>query len=216
TGTRVPESVQPKMSHEHLMRVVMGPQTDSFTAQGIATFLSSIYKVSQQSDRVGCRLEGPMIEHADGADIISDGIPFGGIQVTGDGLPVVLMADRGVTGGYAKIATIATVDLWKVAQALSGDTISFNAISPKEAQHKLIERKNELATFKAESSKTENKHSQLPRVTLDQETFEVYSEDGKPLTQNNLADTRIKQLRKVVVSVNGRDYTFEVGIERES
>lgn len=213
-GIRIPESLLPMISHEQIIRIVMGPQTSSFTAQGVATFLSSSYQVSQQSDRVGCRLEGPVIEHVDGADIISDGIPFGGIQVTGDGLPVILMADRGVTGGYAKIGTVASVDLWKVAQALTGDVFSFKAISPKDAQTSLIERKKELSKLQAEFDKIDNKQFQLPRVTLGHETFEVFSDDGEPLTREEVSGVLKKEVHKVVASVNGRDYTFELGIER--
>ena len=213
-GIRIPESLLPMISHEQIIRIVMGPQTSSFAAQGVATFLSSSYQVSQQSDRVGCRLEGPVIEHVDGADIISDGIPFGGIQVTGDGFPVILMADRGVTGGYAKIGTVASVDLWKVAQALTGDVFSFKAISPKDAQTSLIERKKELSKLQAEFDKIDNKQFQLPRVTLGHETFEVFSDDGEPLTREEASGVLKKEVHKVVASVNGRDYTFELGIER--
>ncbi len=108
TGWRLPRTLVPAYGHSHTVRVVMGPQDDAFTEDGIRTFLSGSYTLAPQSDRVGCRLTGPRIAHRRGADIVSDGTAFGSVQVSGDGLPIVLMADRGTTGGYTKIATVAT------------------------------------------------------------------------------------------------------------
>ncbi len=112
------------MSHVTL-RVIMGPQDDRFLSDGINTFLDSEYTVTPQSDRTGYRLTGPRIQHKGGADIISDGIPAGSVQVPGDGLPIVLMADRPTTGGYAKIATVISVDISLLAQAKPGNKIRF-------------------------------------------------------------------------------------------
>ncbi len=214
-GTRAPLSLQPTIGGKHLVRVIMGPQADAFTPEGIATFLSESYIVSQQSDRVGYRLEGPAIEHTDGADIVSDGIPFGGIQVTGDGLPVVLMADRGITGGYTKIATVATVDLGQVAQALPGDTVSFKAIKVEEGHRRLAERRTALGIFREQVEQAEEKAPQRPRVTVGGEAFEVSGEEGEALTQVDSVEGQKGELRRVTATVNGRSYTFEVEVEAE-
>ncbi len=93
------------------IRVVLGPQDDHFTARGRRTFLESIYTVSPASDRMGMRLEGAALEHSDGFNIASDGTAPGSVQVPGDGLPIVLLADRQTTGGYPKIATVIAADL---------------------------------------------------------------------------------------------------------
>ena len=93
------------------VRVVLGPQHDHFTKAAVATFLESSFTVSHQADRMGLRLEGPALEHAGGHDIVSDGIATGAIQVPGTGLPIILLADHQTTGGYPKIATVASVDL---------------------------------------------------------------------------------------------------------
>ncbi len=93
------------------VRVLLGPQEDAFTAAGIETFLSSAYTVTSKTDRMGCQLDGPPIEHRDGFNIISDGIVNGSIQVPGSGIPIVLLADRQTTGGYPKIATVVSADL---------------------------------------------------------------------------------------------------------
>lgn len=115
------------------VRVVLGPQDDAFTEGGLKTFLSEAYVLSAKSDRVGCRFEGPPIDHRSGADIVSDGTAFGSVQIAGDGQPIVLMADRGTTGGYTKIATVVSADLWVLAQAHPGDRLHFAAVSLDEA-----------------------------------------------------------------------------------
>lgn len=119
------------------VRVIAGPQDDSFSESGKKTFYSSAYTVSEQSDRMGCRLDGPAIESLHGTDIISDGIVFGSIQITSAGQPIVLLADRQTTGGYAKIATVCTADLPLLAQARPGNTVHFKQISLEAAQQLL-------------------------------------------------------------------------------
>lgn len=115
------------------LRVVLGPQEDYFTPAGIATFLTSDYTVARDADRMGCRLEGPAIEHAKGHNIISDGMPLGGIQVPGNGQPIVLMRDRQTTGGYPKIACVIGPDLAALAQKRPGETVRFAAVAGEEA-----------------------------------------------------------------------------------
>ena len=116
------------------IRVIWGPQDDYFSEAGRQTFVSSEYKVSKEADRMGIRFEGPTIEHAKGADIISDGIGPGAIQVPGAGLPIVLLGDRQTVGGYSKIATVASVDLPRLGRLLPGRTVRFAAITVEEAE----------------------------------------------------------------------------------
>lgn len=123
------------------VRVVMGPDEEAFTDEGIETFFGSIYKVTSQADRMGYRFKGPKIKHKKTADIISDAIPFGGIQVPANGEPIILMADRQTTGGYTRIGTVISVDLPLVAQALPGSSIAFRPVSVEKAQ--LLYRKQE-------------------------------------------------------------------------
>ena len=116
------------------IRIVWGPQDDYFSAKGRKTFIESEYKVSKEADRMGIRFEGPVIEHEKGADIISDGIAPGAIQVPAAGLPIVLLGDRQTVGGYSKIATVASVDLPRFGRLLPGQTVRFEAISVEEAE----------------------------------------------------------------------------------
>lgn len=116
------------------VRVIEGPQAEYFTEKGKETFYSARYTISDQSDRMGYRLEGEAIESVDGTDIISDGIAFGAVQVPAGGRPIVLLADRQTTGGYAKIATVCSFDIPRLVQGKPGDTVCFRRISLEEAQ----------------------------------------------------------------------------------
>lgn len=119
------------------MRVVMGPQDDEFTDEMKALFLDSEWKISATSDRMGYRLEGPAVHHLHGHNIVSDGTVDGSIQITGSGAPIVLMSDRGTSGGYPKIATVITADFARLAQTPAGTPFRFQAISMLDAQAEL-------------------------------------------------------------------------------
>jgi biotin-dependent carboxylase-like uncharacterized protein len=134
---------------EKELRVVMGPQDNRFTKQGVETFLSSEYSVTSDFDRMGCRLEGPFIASEQGSDIISDGIAFGSIQVPSHGKPIILLSDRQTTGGYAKIATVISVDIPKLVQSRTDDRIRFRAISVQEAQKLYLEKIQNLDKLRA-------------------------------------------------------------------
>ena len=129
--------VIPRYDGEATVRVVLGPQADRFTPAGIATFLEGAYEMLPQSDRMGARLQGPRIAHARGHDIVSDGIPLGGVQVVGDGQPIVLLADRQSTGGYTKIATVCSVDVGRIGQLRPGAHLRFQEVTV-EAAHALL------------------------------------------------------------------------------
>ena len=126
------------------LRMVLGPQDDYFSQEGIETLFSSEYVVTNNSDRMGYTLEGPLIKHKEGADIISDGISMGAVQVPNKGTPIIMMADRQTTGGYTKIGNIITADLPKVAQAKPGDKIRFKKSSIEEAQDSIKELQNKF------------------------------------------------------------------------
>jgi allophanate hydrolase len=127
------------------IRFVWGPQDDYFSEAGRQTFVSSDYRVSKEADRMGIRFEGPTIEHSKGADIISDGIGPGAIQVPGAGLPIVLLADRQTVGGYSKIATVASAELPRLGRLLPGRTVRFIAVSVEQAEALRLEQETRLA-----------------------------------------------------------------------
>lgn len=117
-------------------RVVLGPQADYFTPEAIATLLSATYTITPATDRMGMRVEGPKLQHdpALGFDIVSDGIAPGTIQVPGNGLPIILLADRQTTGGYPKIATVISADLPALGRLRPGGQVAFEKVSVEEAQ----------------------------------------------------------------------------------
>lgn len=124
------------------IRAIPGPQDDMFTEAGLKTFFGTPYVISSDSDRMGYRLEGTVIESRNGTDIISDGIAFGSVQVSANGLPIVLMADRQTTGGYAKIATVISADLPRLAQCRPGTRVYFRKTTIEEVskENRLEER----------------------------------------------------------------------------
>jgi len=115
-------------------RAMVGPQSDHFSSAAIDTFFNSEYVVTAGADRMGMRLKGPRIEHARGINIISDGIAPGSVQVPGNELPIVLLADRQTVGGYPKIATVISADLPAVSRLPIGAKIRFRSVSIAEAK----------------------------------------------------------------------------------
>lgn len=116
------------------VRVVPGPQATHFTDAALACLLNSAYRVSAQADRMGVRLDGPPLAHRDAREIVSDATVPGSIQVPGNGLPIVLLADAQTAGGYPKIATVIGADLARVAQCRPGETLRFAAVDVPTAE----------------------------------------------------------------------------------
>lgn len=141
---RVPPERAPAYGGEPEVAVVLGPQDDRFTARGIAALFEAPYEMSPQNDRMGARLRGPFIEHTRGHDIISDGVALGGIQVVGDGQPIVLLADRQSTGGYTKIGTVCSFDIGRIAQTRPGGRIRFRRVTVAEAHAMLRQSRRAL------------------------------------------------------------------------
>jgi biotin-dependent carboxylase-like uncharacterized protein len=134
------------------IRVMLGPQADRFTDEGIQTLLGSDYEILPQSDRMGARLRGPRIGHVKGHDIISDGIALGSIQVPGDGQPIALLVDRQSTGGYTKVATVCSFDIGRLGQVKPGHRLRFRAIALAEAHLSLRQSQAALLDVLEEAS----------------------------------------------------------------
>jgi biotin-dependent carboxylase-like uncharacterized protein len=140
---KIPEGLIPEYKHEQIIRVISGPEAHYFEFTGLRSFLSKEYTVTAQSDRMGYRLSGEPIKHKEGmTNIISAGISMGTVQVPGDGEPIILMADRQTSGGYARIANVITVDLTLLAQMRPGDRIRFKETTLDMAQRHYLDRYN--------------------------------------------------------------------------
>ena len=131
-----------------LLRVIPGEHWALFTPAAQVLLSQARYRISPQSDRMGYRLEGPPLQRELGGELISEGVAFGAIQVPADGQPIVLMAERQSTGGYAKIAHVASVDLPLLAQAAPQQWLRFAPIALETAQTLYLEREHRLAALR--------------------------------------------------------------------
>ncbi len=201
--------------HQHEIRIILGPQNDYFSAESISTLLNSEYKISLESDRMGYRLDGPVIKHIHTADIISDGSPNGSIQVPGDGIPIILLSDRGTTGGYTKIATVISTDLSKLGQALPGDIIKFKVITFEEADKLTISEREVLKSYEEFANKDEDK---IFNIMIDGELIEsnytsekIYSTKEKlppPIISNSIN-------LKTKIPKSGHEFDFKLEYSRK-
>lgn len=116
------------------LRAMPGPQGERFTDEAVTTFFDAAYTVTRDADRMGLRLAGPPLAHVGGADIVSDAVTPGAIQVPGDGQPIVLLADCQTVGGYAKIATVISADLPRLGRLLPGATVRFARVTAAQAR----------------------------------------------------------------------------------
>ncbi len=142
----------PAFDPEPEIRVVLGPQADRFTDEGLRTLLGGAYEMLPQSDRMGARFRGERIAHVAGHDILSDGIALGSIQVPGDGQPIALLVDRQSTGGYTKAATVCSFDIGRLGQVKPGHRVRFRAVDLAQAQRTLRDWRAALADVLEEAS----------------------------------------------------------------
>lgn len=137
---RTPEPWQLPTAH---VRVMLGPQQDHFQPEAIATFQNNEWEATAEQDRMGLRLRGPVLTHtnAAAADIVSDAVTPGAIQVPASGQPIVLMADSQTVGGYPKIATVISADLPRLAHLKPGTRLRFQVVTGAQARQALQEQR---------------------------------------------------------------------------
>ncbi len=177
----LPSRFIPAYPEQISLRVLLGPQDDLFLPAGIDTLFSGEYRVSDEADRMGYRLAGPEIRHKDKADIVSDALGFGAIQVPGSGQPIILMADCGTTGGYAKIGAVIGADIWKLAQAKPQVTVRFLRCTDAEA----------VEALRAEQ--------------------EQYRQAAKFISSDRpAAPPAVRAVRRLKLLINGRNYEVEI------
>jgi biotin-dependent carboxylase-like uncharacterized protein len=130
------------------VRVLPGPQESFFTTEAYETLFGSRYVITPQSNRMGYRLEGPPLQHAGRADILSDATPLGTLQVPASGKPILLMADRQTTGGYPKIGVVIGADLPLAGQLAPGDWVEFAPCTRETAVQALKRRHQSLGAHR--------------------------------------------------------------------
>jgi len=169
----------PEYATEINVHVVLGPHKEYFAQKGLDTFLSQEYTIGSRSDRMGIFLEGAQIAFAtETADILSSAILMGSIQVSNDATPVILMAERQTTGGYAQIATVISADLPKLAQARPNDKVRFNEVDVYRAQELYKEYEQRMADIKEECSRSSVALSSHTKdLTLNGKTYRAIIEE---------------------------------------
>jgi biotin-dependent carboxylase-like uncharacterized protein len=130
-----------------VLRALPGPQADYFTPDALAVFFGQPFAVSRDLDRMGMRLEGPQVQHAEAADIASDATVPGAVQVPGSGQPVVLLNDCQTTGGYPKIAVVITADLPLAARLMPGSEVRFRQVTMTEAEEARAEAEHRFRSI---------------------------------------------------------------------
>jgi antagonist of KipI len=133
-GRFFPENLRPHYQKNPQIRVILGPFQDFFSEEGIATFLSTDYVITQNSDRMGYRLQGKSVHRRKEGELITCGLANGTVQIPPNGQPIVLLTDRQTIGGYPIIATVIHADLPLLAQCAPGNVVRFRAILPDEAR----------------------------------------------------------------------------------
>src|SRR5207237_6311035 len=128
-------------------RVIAGNEIDELTEIGRQALLRDTFEISRDSNRMGFRLNGPVIER-NGAEIISSAVSFGTVQLLPDGQLIVLMADHQTTGGYPRVAHIISRDLPLAAQLSAGDKFHFQGVSIEEAEKLLMDFERDLNLLK--------------------------------------------------------------------
>lgn len=151
---RVSAKVLKRLEPRNVLRVTPGPQSDWFSKASQKAFYSNAYRVTEEANRMGLRLEGPPLRegaHGDASgkahgEMISEGVSLGAIQITAGGLPIILFVEQQTTGGYAKIANVISADLPSLGQLRPRDEIRFELVSFATARTLLIEQEKLLAS----------------------------------------------------------------------
>lgn len=143
----VPEAMRKSIPDPAPLRIVAGPEAQRFTFDALRDFLTRPYRLTSQCDRMGCRLEGPPLENTGKADILSAGIPVGTVQVPGNDQPIITLADGQTTGGYARMATVISIDLPILAQLKPDDRVIFTEVRPREAERLFLGYRQSLEPF---------------------------------------------------------------------
>lgn len=148
-GFVLPEELRPDYSPDKTLKILTGLQEDAFTKEGLETLFSSEYTISTETDRMGSRFEGPKVSHGEkGADIVSDGIPMGAVQIPGHGTPIAMLADRQTTGGYTKAGVLSPSSIQSLVQRMPGSKVRFERCSMQDAIAELQEIRESIGRIK--------------------------------------------------------------------
>jgi allophanate hydrolase subunit 2 len=135
-----------KLSPRRVLRVTPGPQSDWFPEPAQQIFYASTYRVAEESNRMGLRLEGAAIPALDGGEMISEGVALGAVQVPEGGMPIILFVEQQTTGGYPRIANVISADFHSLGQLRPRDEIRFERVDWETARDLLREQEELFAS----------------------------------------------------------------------
>jgi antagonist of KipI len=135
-----------RLSPRKRLRVTPGPQSAFFPESSLRQFYAGTYRVAEDSNRMGLRLEGQPIAQASSGEMITEGVSLGAVQITAGGLPIILFVEQQTTGGYAKIANVISADLHSLGQLRPRDEIRFEQVDWDTARALLLEQEQLLAS----------------------------------------------------------------------
>jgi antagonist of KipI len=135
-----------QLAPRKLLRVTPGPQSDWFSESSLQTFCAGTYRVAEESNRMGLRLEGKPIVRDSSGEMITEGVSIGAVQITAGGMPIILFVEQQTTGGYAKIANVIAADLHSLGQLRPRDEIRFEQVDWESAHCLLREQEKLLAS----------------------------------------------------------------------
>jgi antagonist of KipI len=141
-GSRALEKLRPRKT----LRVTDGPQSDWFSEAAQEIFYASSYRLTEEVNRMGLRLEGPALTGTETGEMISEGVSLGAIQITAGGLPIILFVEQQTTGGYPKIANVISADLPSLGQLRPRDELRFEHVTMETARALLAEQERLLAS----------------------------------------------------------------------
>lgn len=143
--TVAPQALE-RLSRRKVLRVTAGPQSDWFSASSQREFYGGVYRVAEESNRMGLRLGGAPVAAEPGREMITEGVPLGAVQVPAGGQPIILFVEQQTTGGYPKIANVISADLHSVGQLRPRDEIRFECVEFETARSLLREQETLLAS----------------------------------------------------------------------
>jgi len=135
-----------KLAPRKTLRVTVGPQSDWFSQAAREVFYRSTYRITEESNRMGLRLEGLPISADAGGEMTSEGVSLGAVQIPSSGLPIILFVEQQTTGGYPKIANVISADLGSLGQLRPRDEIRFERVDMETARSLLVEQEKLLAS----------------------------------------------------------------------
>ncbi len=141
-AARVVAQLQPRK----VLRVTAGPQSEWFSEEARKILYAGTYRVAEESNRMGLRLEGAAITSAAGGEMLSEGVCLGAVQITASGLPIILFVEQQTTGGYPKIANVISADLSSLGQLRPRDEIRFEQVDMESARTLFVEQQKLLAS----------------------------------------------------------------------